>query len=218
MFGFESKEEAKKAYLSNYSPGWRGFMAITEVDVEKFRKWLHSGRKQRKPFSEYKNINEDNMKKVTKITEKDLHRIVKNAVARILNENKLTRDDDYSYPKKGDEDADLDAQYDKWKSEQEPTQEDWDDFGEWASSDEPDLWGDEMAADMDDIGPIDADDEGEGYSRSYHSGVKYMEKLISMDRVPKGMYSELNRREVEGTITAYELGMLDTLDDALHEN
>lgn len=56
MLGFRTKEEAKKAYLSNYSPDWKGFMTITEVDIDKFKKWLYDGCKQRKPFSEYVEI------------------------------------------------------------------------------------------------------------------------------------------------------------------
>ena len=56
MLGFNSKEEAKKAYLSNYEKDWKGFHKITEVDEETFKKWLYDGKKQRKPFYQYKNI------------------------------------------------------------------------------------------------------------------------------------------------------------------
>lgn len=61
MLGFKTKDEAKDAYMSNFTPDWKGFMAITEISVDKFKKWLYDGLKQRKPFSEYvevKNINE----------------------------------------------------------------------------------------------------------------------------------------------------------------
>lgn len=61
MLGFKTKEEAKKAYLSNFTPDWKGFMAISEIGVDKFKKWLYDGLKQRKPFSEYveiKSLNE----------------------------------------------------------------------------------------------------------------------------------------------------------------
>lgn len=54
LLGFDSAEQAKAAYMSNYEPGWTGFRAITEVPVEQFREWLYDGAKQRKPFSEYK--------------------------------------------------------------------------------------------------------------------------------------------------------------------
>ena len=53
MLGFKSAEEAKKAYLSNFSKGWKGFRDITAVSLELFKKWLYRGKKQRKPFAEY---------------------------------------------------------------------------------------------------------------------------------------------------------------------
>lgn len=53
MLGFTSKEQAKQAYLSNYSPGWKGFRAITGVSIKHFKKWLYRGRKQRQPFADY---------------------------------------------------------------------------------------------------------------------------------------------------------------------
>ncbi len=63
MLGFNTSNEAKKAYLSNYEKDWKGFDKITEVDVDTFKTWLYDGKKQRKAFSEYKNIkNSRNMK------------------------------------------------------------------------------------------------------------------------------------------------------------
>lgn len=56
MLGFDSKKEAKEAYLSNYSPNWKGFRTITGVSLRLFKKWLYRGNKQRKPFSEYVEI------------------------------------------------------------------------------------------------------------------------------------------------------------------
>lgn len=56
MIGFNSKEEAKKAYLSNFSKNWNGFRTITGVSLRLFKKWLYRGNKQRKPFSEYVEI------------------------------------------------------------------------------------------------------------------------------------------------------------------
>ena len=65
MLGFNSEEEAKNAYLSNYEKDWKGFWRITEVTIELFKKWLYNGYQQRKPFSEYveikkKKLNESN--------------------------------------------------------------------------------------------------------------------------------------------------------------
>ena len=56
MLGFDTEDEAKKAYLSNYSKDWKGFKDITYVDIDTFREWLYDGAKQRKPFGEYSNI------------------------------------------------------------------------------------------------------------------------------------------------------------------
>lgn len=56
MLGFDSKEQAKKAYLSNYEKNWKGFKYISEVDIDEFKTWLYDGKKQRKPFALYKKI------------------------------------------------------------------------------------------------------------------------------------------------------------------
>lgn len=58
MLGFDSKEEAKKAYLSNYEKDWKGFKYITEVGIDEFKQWLYDGKKQRKPFAQYKTLTE----------------------------------------------------------------------------------------------------------------------------------------------------------------
>lgn len=58
MLGFDSIEEARKAYLSNYEEGWQGLGNITEVDVDTFRKWTDSDTRRVKPFAEYKEIQE----------------------------------------------------------------------------------------------------------------------------------------------------------------
>lgn len=53
MLGFDSKKEAKEAYLSNFTPDWKGFRSITGVSKSFFKKWLYNGRKQQKPFADY---------------------------------------------------------------------------------------------------------------------------------------------------------------------
>lgn len=58
MLGFNTPEEAKAAYLSNYEPDWKGFGSITPVSVEDFKSWLYDGARQRKPFAEYKSTPE----------------------------------------------------------------------------------------------------------------------------------------------------------------
>ena len=52
MLGFDSAEEAKAAYMSNYSEGWDGFGSITPAG-DNFKAWLYDGKKQKKPFAEY---------------------------------------------------------------------------------------------------------------------------------------------------------------------
>ncbi len=56
MYGFSSLDEARDAYLSNYSPGWKGLGTITEVSKDEFKKWVDSSKRKTKPFSEYKNV------------------------------------------------------------------------------------------------------------------------------------------------------------------
>ena len=54
MMCFDNAEEAKSAYLSNYDSNWKGFWKITETDLDTFKSWLYNGRRQRKPFYDYK--------------------------------------------------------------------------------------------------------------------------------------------------------------------
>jgi hypothetical protein len=56
MLGFNSKKEAKEAYLSNFTPDWKGFRSITGVSKKFFKKWLYNGRKQQKPFADYVDV------------------------------------------------------------------------------------------------------------------------------------------------------------------
>lgn len=61
MLGFNSAEEAKEAYLSNFDKKWKGFKCITSVSVPVFKKWLYRKHKQRKPFAEYIHIIKNKM-------------------------------------------------------------------------------------------------------------------------------------------------------------
>ena len=57
MYGFNSLEDAREAYLSNYDAGWESrIMAITEVSKEEFKKWIDSSTRKTKAFSEYKSV------------------------------------------------------------------------------------------------------------------------------------------------------------------
>lgn len=57
MYGFESADAAREAYLSNYEEGWKVGI-ITEVSKEEFKKWIDSSTNKIKPFSYYKSVNE----------------------------------------------------------------------------------------------------------------------------------------------------------------
>ena len=59
MYGFSSADEAKEAYLANYSPGWKGLGNITEVSKEDFKKWVESSESKINPFYT-DNIEQDN--------------------------------------------------------------------------------------------------------------------------------------------------------------
>ncbi|MCR4772746.1 MAG: hypothetical protein K5854_00100, partial [Prevotella sp.] len=56
MYGFDSAEEARNAYLSNYTKDWKGLGNITEVSKEEFKKWIDSSHRKTKPFAEYKGV------------------------------------------------------------------------------------------------------------------------------------------------------------------
>lgn len=57
MYGFRSLEEARAAYLSNYSEGWENRIgAITGVTKDEFKKWIESSHRKTKAFAEYKTV------------------------------------------------------------------------------------------------------------------------------------------------------------------
>ena len=85
MLGFNTSNEAKKAYLSNYEKNWKGFHKITEVDEETFKSWLYDGKKQRKAFNEYKDIQEKNDKNMKiNLKESELREKIENIVKETL--------------------------------------------------------------------------------------------------------------------------------------
>lgn len=59
MLGFDSSEEAREAYLSNYEDGWTGLGDITKVNIEDFRKWVQKDDVRSKPFTEYLKVTDD---------------------------------------------------------------------------------------------------------------------------------------------------------------
>lgn len=42
MMGFDSQEEAEKAYLSNYEKGWKGLESTVEMPMDEFKEWVYT--------------------------------------------------------------------------------------------------------------------------------------------------------------------------------
>jgi hypothetical protein len=49
MIGYDSKEDAKQAYLSNYEDGWKGLGNISGMSQETFKAWLNDSKRTKKP-------------------------------------------------------------------------------------------------------------------------------------------------------------------------
>lgn len=69
MYGFKSALAAKRAYLKNYSAGWKGLGNITGVSKEVFREWIDSSHRKTKPFNEYKSVRDAVQSEVTQSEE-----------------------------------------------------------------------------------------------------------------------------------------------------
>ena len=60
MYGFASEQDAKDAYLANYTPGWTGLGNITGISSDGFKRWLESSSRKIKKFAEYKEAGQFN--------------------------------------------------------------------------------------------------------------------------------------------------------------
>lgn len=58
MLGFNDREEAFEAYLSNYEDGWEKGRRLecTEVNLEDFERWIESSKRKTKAFADYKSV------------------------------------------------------------------------------------------------------------------------------------------------------------------
>lgn len=56
MYGYDSMDDAKKAYLANYSDGWKGIGNITGTSKDEFDKWLDTSNRKLKPFADYAKV------------------------------------------------------------------------------------------------------------------------------------------------------------------
>lgn len=62
LYGYPSEEAATKAYLANYSKGWKGLGKVTAVPKATFDKWLESSDRKTKPFAEYAMVQKEQAK------------------------------------------------------------------------------------------------------------------------------------------------------------
>lgn len=71
MYGYDSMNDAKKAYLANYSDGWQGLGNITGASKDEFDKWLDTSNRKLKPFADYAKVKFSlNDEKIKSIAEK----------------------------------------------------------------------------------------------------------------------------------------------------
>ena len=56
MYGYDSMDDAEKAYLANYSKGWQGLGNITGASKADFDKWLDTSNRKLKPFADYAKV------------------------------------------------------------------------------------------------------------------------------------------------------------------
>lgn len=56
MYGYDSMDDAEKAYLANYSKGWKGLGNITGASKAEFDKWLDTSNRKLKPFADFAKV------------------------------------------------------------------------------------------------------------------------------------------------------------------
>lgn len=56
MYGYDSMNDAEKAYLANYRKGWQGLGNITGASKDEFDKWLDTSNRKIKPFADYAKV------------------------------------------------------------------------------------------------------------------------------------------------------------------
>ena len=67
MLGFNDEDDARNAYLSNYSEDWAKNRKIimTSTNLEDFEKWIDSSHRKTKPFAEYKSVQNTDVRPVS---------------------------------------------------------------------------------------------------------------------------------------------------------
>nr|DAP62911.1 MAG TPA: Cytosine specific methyltransferase [Caudoviricetes sp.] len=66
MYGYDSMDDAEKAYLANYSDGWQGLGNITGASKDEFDKWLDTSNRKLKPFADYAKVKFSHAQSVSK--------------------------------------------------------------------------------------------------------------------------------------------------------
>lgn len=102
MYGFNSAEEARDAYLANYSPGWQGLGTITKVSKEEFKKWINSSHRKTKPFADYKSVNKDGAQNEGNTLANEAHELFSDIIAQSthsveINDNGVSETDNTLY-------------------------------------------------------------------------------------------------------------------------
>lgn len=102
MYGFKSALAAKRAYLANYSPGWKGLGTITKVSKEEFKKWINSSHRKTKPFAEYKSVNEDGAQNEGNTLANEAHELFSDIIAQSthnveINDSRVSETDNTLY-------------------------------------------------------------------------------------------------------------------------
>ena len=75
LYGFDSETEAREAYLSNYSKGWKGLGDITGVPKEVFDKWLDSSTRKQKEFADHSIIKQNMVERTNRAFDSALKKI-----------------------------------------------------------------------------------------------------------------------------------------------
>ena len=66
MFGFKDAESSRKAYLSSFNEGWKGFGNITPISLSKFSIWLKNKEEIKRPASRMKRASKIDFRNSTK--------------------------------------------------------------------------------------------------------------------------------------------------------
>ena len=67
MLGFNDEDDARNAYIANYSDDWadKRKIVMTSTNLEDFEKWIDSSHRKTKPFAEYRSVNAEQSKSIS---------------------------------------------------------------------------------------------------------------------------------------------------------